>query len=90
MPAVIPSPALARIVGSEAMPPTEVTRRLWAYIRKHQLQDRRDRRMVNADLVLFPVLGGKLTVDMFEMMKLVSRHLKPAVPPGATGPNRGD
>ena len=73
---VTPSPALAGVIGSRAVPRTEVTRRLWAYIRKHRLQDARNRRMINADAALWPVFGGKSAVNMFEMTKLVGRHLK--------------
>ena len=71
-----PSPALAEIVGSKPIPRTEVTKRLWAYIKKNKLQDPKDRRMIRANAVLKGVFGGKLTVNMFEMTKLVSKHLK--------------
>ena len=71
-----PSPALAEIVGSKAIPRTEVTKRLWAYIKKNKLQDPKNRRMIKADGVLKDVFGGKSTVSMFEMTKLVSKHLK--------------
>ena len=71
-----PSPALAEIVGSKPIPRTEVTKRLWVYIKKNKLQDPKDRRMIKANAVLKSVFGGKLTVNMFEMTKLVSKHLK--------------
>ena len=71
-----PSPALAKIVGSKAIPRTEVTKRLWAYIKKNKLQDSKNRRMIKADALLKDVFGGKSTVNMFEMTKLVSKHLK--------------
>jgi chromatin remodeling complex protein RSC6 len=69
-----PSPALALIVGSAPVPRTEVTKRLWDYIKAHKLQDVADRRLVNADDKLFAVFG-KRQVRMFEMTKLVSAHL---------------
>ncbi|MGH9429733.1 MAG: SWIB/MDM2 domain-containing protein [Terriglobia bacterium] len=73
---VTPSPALAEIVGSKPIPRTEVTRRLWAYVKKNKLQDPKNRRMINADAALKRVFGGKSTVNMFEMTKLVAKHLK--------------
>src|SRR5438128_11682916 len=73
---VQPSDALAEIVGSKAIPRTEVTKRLWAYIKKNKLQDPKNRRMIKADAVLKRVFGGKSTVNMFEMTKLVAKHLK--------------
>jgi upstream activation factor subunit UAF30 len=71
-----PSPALAEVVGSKPLPRTEVTSRLWAYIKKNRLQDSRNKRMINADPTLKTVFGGKASVSMFEMTKLVSKHLK--------------
>jgi chromatin remodeling complex protein RSC6 len=68
------SSALAAIVGSKPLPRTEVTKKLWAYIKKNKLQDAVNRRMINADEKLRAVLG-KLKVSMFEMTKLVSKHL---------------
>jgi upstream activation factor subunit UAF30 len=73
---VMPSPALAEIVGSRPIPRTEVTKRLWAYIKKNKLQDPKNRRMIKADAALKVVFGGKSTVNMFEMTKLVAKHLK--------------
>ena len=73
---VTPSPVLAAVVGSKPIPRTEVTKRLWAYIKKHGLQDKKNRRMINADATLKAVFGGKSTVNMFEMTKLVGKHLK--------------
>jgi len=70
-----PSPALAEIVGSKPIPRTEVTKRLWAYISKNKLQDPKNKRMIKADALLKVVFGGKSTVNMFEMTKLVSKHL---------------
>ena len=73
---VTPSPALAEIVGSKPIPRTEVTKRLWAYIKKNKLQDPKNRRMIKADAALKAVCGNKSTVNMFEMTKLVAKHLK--------------
>ena len=71
-----PSAALAEVVGSKPLPRTEVTKKLWAYIKKNGLQDKKNRRMINADAKLKPVFGGKASVNMFAMTKLVSKHLK--------------
>ena len=73
---VTPSAALAEVVGSKPMPRTEVTKKLWAYIKKNGLQDKKNRRQINADESLKPVFGGKASVNMFAMTKLVSKHLK--------------
>jgi upstream activation factor subunit UAF30 len=73
---VSPSPALAEVVGDKPIPRSEVTKRLWAYIKKNRLQDQKNRRMINADGALKPVFGGKASVNMFEMTKLVGKHLK--------------
>jgi len=69
------SNALAAVVGSKPLPRTEVTKKLWAYIKKNRLQDTVNKRMINADANLKAVFGGKNKVSMFEMTKLVSRHL---------------
>lgn len=71
-----PSPALAEVVGSKPIPRTEVTKKLWAYIKKNGLQDSTNRRMINADLPLKAVFGGKSSMSMFDMTKLVSKHLR--------------
>jgi upstream activation factor subunit UAF30 len=71
-----PTSALAEVVGPKAMPRTEVTKKLWVYIKKHKLQDSKNRRMINADEALKPIFGGKKQVSMFEMTKLVNKHLK--------------
>ena len=71
-----PSAALAEVVGSKPLPRTDVTKKLWAYIKKNGLQDQKNKRMIKADENLKPVFGGKSTVNMFEMTKLVSKHLK--------------
>jgi chromatin remodeling complex protein RSC6 len=69
------SSTLAAVIGSGAMPRTEVTKKLWAYIKRNGLQDKNNRRMINADEKLRPVFGGKSQVSMFDMTKLVSKHL---------------
>ena len=71
-----PDTALAAVIGDKAMPRTEVTKKLWAYIKKEGLQDKTNRRNINADTNLKVVFGGKATVNMFEMTKLVNKHLK--------------
>ena len=71
-----PSASLAAVVGSNGMPRTEVTKKIWAYIKKNGLQDARERRMINADDNLQKVFGGKKKVSMFEMTKYVNQHLK--------------
>lgn len=71
-----PSPELAEVVGAKPLPRTDVTKKLWAYIKKNGLQDQKNRRMIKADENLKPVFGGKGTVNMFEMTKLVNKHLK--------------
>jgi chromatin remodeling complex protein RSC6 len=76
MKAMNPSAALGAVVGSSAMPRTEVTKKIWGYIKRNSLQDKKNRRMINADDKLKAVFGGKSQVSMFEMTKLVSRHLK--------------
>lgn len=75
MKALTPSSTLAAIVGASALPRTEVVKKLWAYIKKNGLQDSKNRRNINADDKLKPIFG-KNTVSMFEMTKLVSKHLK--------------
>jgi len=69
------SAALAAVIGNTPMPRTEVTSKLWAYIKKHGLQDAANKRMINADDKLKPVFSGKKQVSMFEMTKLVAGHL---------------
>jgi chromatin remodeling complex protein RSC6 len=71
-----PDATLAEVVGSKPLPRTEVAKKLWAYIKKNNLQDSKNRRMINADAKLSAVFGGKRQVSMFEMTKLVSKHLK--------------
>ena len=71
-----PSADLAAVVGAKPLPRTEVVKKLWAYIKKHDLQDKKQKRVIIADDKLKPIFGGKKSVDMFEMTKLVSKHLK--------------
>ena len=73
---VKPDAKLAAVVGAKPMPRTELTKKLWAYIKRKGLQDKKNRRMIHADAALKPVFGGRSQVNMFEMTKLVSRHLK--------------
>lgn len=75
MKALTPSSALAAVVGAAPLPRTEVVKKLWNYIKKNNLQDSKNRRNINADAKLKEVFG-KGTVSMFEMTKLVSKHLK--------------
>ena len=76
MKAMQPSSVLAAVVGAMPMPRTEVTKKIWDYIKKNKLQDSVNRRLINADDKLKAVFGGKGKVSMFEMTKLVSNHLK--------------
>jgi upstream activation factor subunit UAF30 len=73
---VQPDAKLAEVVGAKAIPRTEVTKKLWAYIKKNGLQDKKNKRMINADETLQGVFGGKKSVNMFEMTKLVAKHVK--------------
>jgi upstream activation factor subunit UAF30 len=76
MKAMTPSSVLAAVVGANPLPRTEVTKKIWDYIKKNKLQDAVNRRQINADDKLKAVFGGKSKVSMFEMTKLVSNHLK--------------
>jgi upstream activation factor subunit UAF30 len=71
-----PGPSLAAVIGGTPMPRTEVTKKIWVYIKKNNLQDSKNKRMINADDKLRDVFGGKKQVSMFEMTKLVNKHLK--------------
>jgi upstream activation factor subunit UAF30 len=71
-----PSASLAAVIGGSAMPRTEVTKKIWGYIKKNNLQDSKNRRNINADEKLKDVFGGKKQVSMFEMTRLVNKHLK--------------
>lgn len=72
---VTPDAALAAVVGSKPLPRTELTKKLWEYIKNNNLQDKKDRKQINADAALKVVFGGKAKVSMFEMTKLVSKHV---------------
>lgn len=76
MKALTPSAALAAVVGSKAMPRTEVVKKVWDYIKKNKLQDSKNRRMINADANLKAVFGGKGQVSMFDMAKHLAKNLK--------------
>ena len=71
-----PDEALSKIVGDKPIPRTEITKKLWAYIKKNGLQDPKAKRNIIADDKLGPIFGGKKTVDMFEMTRLVNKHVK--------------
>ncbi len=73
---VQPDAVLAEVVGSKPLPRTQLTKKLWAYIKKNGLQDKKNRRNINADDALKAVFGGKKQVSMFEMTKLVSKHVR--------------
>ena len=70
-----PDDALGAVVGTKPIPRTEITKKIWVYIKKHKLQDKKNRRMINADAKLALVFGKKKQVSMFEMTKLVSNHM---------------
>ena len=70
-----PSAQLGAVIGANAMPRTEVTKKIWVYIKKNNLQDKKNRRMINADDKLKPIFGGKAQVSMFDMTKMVSKHV---------------
>jgi upstream activation factor subunit UAF30 len=72
---VTPDAKLAAIVGAAPLPRTEITKKLWEYIKKHELQDAKDKRQINADDKLKAVFDGKSSVSMFEMTKLVNNHV---------------
>ncbi len=73
---VTPDEVLSVVVGAKPIPRTEVTKKIWAYIKKNGLQDSKNKRNINADEALKAVFGGKKTVNMFEMTKLVAKHVK--------------
>jgi len=72
---VTPDAALSEVVGSKPLPRTELTKKLWAYIKKNNLQDQKNKRNINPDEKLGKIFGGKKAVNMFEMTKLVNKHL---------------
>lgn len=71
-----PSSTLAEVIGSKPMPRTEIIKKIWDYIKKNGLQDKANRRMINGDAKLKAVFGGKGQVSMFELAKVVSKHVK--------------
>jgi upstream activation factor subunit UAF30 len=73
---VQPDAQLASVVGSDTLTRADLTKKVWDYIKKHDLQDSQNRRMINADDKLRPIFGGKEQVSMFEMTKLVNQHVK--------------
>lgn len=75
---VMVSDALAKIVGRGPMPRTEVTQKLWEYIKKHKLQDTKNKRIINPDDALSKVFGSSQPIDMFKMVSKISKHLKEA------------
>ena len=70
------SPALADVIGSKPMPRTEIIKKIWDYIKANKLQDNKNRRMINADSKLKPLFGSKSQISMFELAKVVSKHVK--------------
>ncbi len=73
---VQPDDALATVVGSKPLPRTEITKKIWSFIKRKGLQDKRDGRQINADAKLLKVFNGKKSVSMFEMTKLVNKHVE--------------
>jgi chromatin remodeling complex protein RSC6 len=71
-----PSATLAEVVGSKPLPRTQVIKKIWDYIKKYNLQDKKNRRMINGDAKLKAVFGGKAQVSMFELAKIVNKHVK--------------
>jgi upstream activation factor subunit UAF30 len=76
MAALTPSPALAEVVGSTPLPRTQVIKKIWDYIKKNKLQDSKNRRMINADAKLKVIFDGKGQISMFELAKVVNKHVK--------------
>jgi chromatin remodeling complex protein RSC6 len=70
------SPALAEVIGSKPLPRTEIVKKIWDYIKKNNLQDKKNRRMINADAKLKEVFGGKGQISMFELAKIINNHVK--------------
>lgn len=76
MAALTPSPALADVIGSKPLPRTEIVKKIWEYIKKNNLQDKTNKRMINADAKLKVLFGGKSQVSMFDLAKIVGQHAK--------------
>jgi chromatin remodeling complex protein RSC6 len=73
---VQPDAMLAKVTGSQPMTRSEITKKVWDYVKKHNLQDAKNRRMINADDTMRPIFNGQRQVSMFEMTKLVNQHIK--------------
>lgn len=71
-----PSPALGEVVGTKPLPRTEIIKKIWGHIKKNDLQDKKNKRMINADDKLKAVFGGKTQISMFELAKIVNKHVK--------------
>ena len=76
MKALTLSPALAEVIGDKPVPRTEIVKKIWVYIKKNGLQDKKNRRMINADAKLKVVFAGKAQISMFELAKVISKHVK--------------
>ncbi len=76
MAALTPSATLAAVIGNKAVPRTEIIKKIWDYIKKNKLQDAKNKRMINADAKLLALFGGKKQVSMFDLAKIVSKHVK--------------
>ncbi|HTJ48601.1 MAG TPA: SWIB/MDM2 domain-containing protein [Cyclobacteriaceae bacterium] len=76
MAALTPSAALADVIGAKAIPRTEIIKKIWDYIKKNGLQDKKNRRMINADAKLKVLFAGKTQISMFDLAKIVSKHVK--------------
>lgn len=76
MAALTPSATLAAVIGNKAIPRTEIIKKIWDYIKKNKLQDSKNRRMINADEKLLALFGGKKQISMFDLAKIVSKHVK--------------
>ena len=76
MKALTPSATLAAVIGNAALPRTEAVKKMWGYIKKNGLQDKKNKRMINADAKLNALFGGKNQVSMFDLAKILSKHLK--------------
>ena len=76
MAALTPSATLAAVIGNKAVPRTEIIKKIWDYIKKNKLQDAKNKRMINADAKLLALFGGKKQVSMFDLTKIVSKHVK--------------
>lgn len=76
MKALTPSSALAAVIGDKAVPRTEIVKKIWVHIKKNSLQDKKNKRMINADAKLAPLFGSKKQISMFDLAKVISKHVK--------------